>query len=343
MNQQLTERLTAALEALAIANNSQKPSRASIILREIAYIKEFDGDKNQLTQFIDTVGTHLSDITDVNTKREIWTGIYNNKITGRAKELLLNNNPTGWEEAKNLLKQYFRPACSYKEISRKISCIKVSSIYDLNFKIESLVKEINSFSTYEKDQKETKNTFYTLLINRIKQIVAGNLSREIKDMHDLHQIKEILYSYVGYDNQNLDREFTIQDRRNVPNTRQDSNFSPRNFNNVQNNYRYNNRQHSFVRPDSGNYRQNYTQQNSFRPQNQTSGQYRQNFAQNNFRTGQNQSSGQFRQPVFNISGQFRNATQQLEPMEVGQISHLGQAEETQYEEVHNIEPKFFLN
>lgn len=234
MEREVMERMSAALEALVALhagnqNNNIRPSRAVILMKEIAYIKEFNGDKNQLTQFINVVGTHLSAVDNAY-RAELWQAIYNSKITGKAKELLLNNPPQSWDEAKNLFKQHFRPACNYKDISRRISNLRVSSIDDLNCKLELIIQEINTFSTYETNAVESKKTFYTLLINRIKQLTSGNLSREIKDKFDLHEIKAILYTYIGYDYHNLDKDFMTHDRRPTQNTkpsRSDNNFSSR--------------------------------------------------------------------------------------------------------------------
>lgn len=341
MEREVMERMSAALEALVALhagnqNNNIRPSRAVILMKEIAYIKEFNGDKNQLTQFINVVGTHLSAVDNAY-RAELWQAIYNSKITGKAKELLLNNPPQSWDEAKNLFKQHFRPACNYKDISRRISNLRVSSIDDLNCKLELIIQEINTFSTYETNAVESKKTFYTLLINRIKQLTSGNLSREIKDKFDLHEIKAILYTYIGYDYHNLDKDFMTHDRRPTQNTkpsRSDNNFSSRNPQNKdsQNNY-YSN--------------QNQRHYNNNSHHRGGSDQYRHNYYSQPGRSGQHRNSGNFRQPAFNPSGQFRNAYRQPEPMEIGQVAHNNLRDREQAnirnEEVHNIEPEFFLN
>lgn len=315
MDAELTARLTAALEALANANRPSQ-SRASILIKEISYIKEFDGNKNHLTQFLNIVNNHLNSITDETTKEEVWLLIYNCKIVGKAKELLINNHPQNWQEAENLLKQHFRPTTNYKDIARRINSLRVNSVADLNCKIEEITLEINTFSTYQTNSAQTRDCFYTLLINQIKQIVTGNLSREIKDMFNLHSIKDVLYSYIGYDHHNIDKDYLCHDKKQLP-SKPKNPFTPNH--NTQNNY--NNHHYNRHRPNSTQFGQNN------------------NFPQQQFRTG----SGQVRQQVFNPSGQIRNSFQRPEPMEIGQLAHGNPPEIDKVEEVHNIDPAFFLN
>lgn len=355
MNEEMMNRLADVLEALA-APHTQRPSRIVYLMKEIQHIPTFEGKNETLSQFFASVETYLNSVEEP-LRAEIWQAIYNTKIIGRAKELLLNNRPEGWEATKVILKQHFRPICSYKDISRKICNIKVSSIQDLNEKIETITQEINQFATYESNPVEAKQTFYTLLINRIKQLVSGNLSREIKDLYNLHLIKDILYSYVGYDNNNIDREFISQDRRSIQNSNnnhQDSRNWRDNNNNNNNPFRQNNynSNQSFNRQNNKNFNNNFPRQNGnsfFNPNyiRQNNNNFRSN--NNNFNPNYNRqnnfnpnvhrqsTSDQYRQnvqPVFNPSGQIRNAVQNPTPMSVNQT-------ENREEEIHNLE--FFLN
>lgn len=326
MDAALVNRLTTALEALT---NISRPveSRAVQLLKEINHIKEYDGNRSNLTQFINVVSNQL-DVVDEQRKKDLWQLIYNTKIVGRAKELLLHNNPETWEQARELLKQHFRPIINHKDVTRRIVSLRVSSVFDLNCKIESIIQEINSFATYENNIVQTKESLYSLLVCQIKQIVSGNLSREIKDEFNLHKIKEILYSYVGYDHPNLDKKFLTFDKRQAFNSKPRHNAQTKHPHNAPNNHHQkanhdfpynNNRPNNYQRPNSDQLRQyRYPPQNN-RP-----------------------NSGQNRQPFFNPSGQIRNAHQQPEPMDVGQIAHQNSLEETRNEEVHNIDPEFFL-
>ena len=332
-NEEILNRLTTILETLTTAPQPSRQSRIVYLNKEIQHIPTFAGESGDLSQFIASVQTHLDGLREP-LRSETWQTIYNSKIIGKAKELLLNNRPDGWEATQKLLKQHFRPVCSYKEISRKIGNLKVSSIQELNEKIESLTQEINQFIVYEENPTEAKQTFYTLLTNKIKQVVSGNLSREIKELYSLHQIKEILYSYVGYDHNNLDREFLSQDRR-IQNSNQKSrnNWKETNHNPFRQNNNNFNSNHNPFRQNNNNFNSNFSRQynNNFRENN------------NNFNHSYNRqnyngpsTSGQHRgnnQPIFNPSGQIRNSTQNPIPMSVDQTESR--------EETNNLE--FFLN
>lgn len=341
MDNVLAQRLIAALENLA---NLQRPNRAETIIKQIAYIKEFSGDRKQLTQFLTTVGGHLSAI-DEESREEAWQVIYNIKITGAAKELLLNNRPENWESARNLLKQHFRPSTNYKDLSRRITQLKVCSISDLNSKIEYIIEEINTFATYESNTAETRQTFYALLVNRIKQIVSGNLSRDIRNLFDLHEVKEILYSYVGYDQDNLDRETLYQERKNY------NSQDYRKHHNKQDNRQKQSGNHGQYNSNFG--RPNRVESNQYRSSSGHFWQDRQNSRLNNFRDSgfrSNNNPTQHRQHSWNRSDQVRRSPPK--PMEIGTVTHRrsnqnrndpSPGSNSVNEEVHNIEPEFFMN
>lgn len=334
MDAALALRLTTALEALATTVQPAE-SRAVALLKEINYIKEFDGNRHNLTQFLNVVSNQLDNVTEQR-KKDLWQLIYNTKIVGRAKELLLHNNPGTWEEAKELLKQHFRPIVNYKDVTRRIVSLKVSSIFDLNHKIENIIQEINTFAIYENNVIQTRDSLYSLLVHQIKQIVSGNLSREIKDEFNLNKIKEILYTYVGYDHPNLDKNFMTFDKRQVQNHKPHDKNQTKHSNNLPNN------NHSNNHTNNNNQRQNH----NFPYRNNNPNQFhnsgpprRYQYPQQNNRP----NSGQIRQPVFNPSGQIRNAHQQPEPMDIEHVAYQDPLEDTQDEEVHNIDPEFFLN
>lgn len=172
----MEERLVAALEALA---GQQRVAQNPFVLtlKEIAHVKEFDGDKKQLTQFLQVVDALMTG-QDQQRKAELWQAIYNTKITGKAKELLLHNETARWEDAIHLLKQHFRPTCNHREITRKIGNLKVSSVQDLCYKIENILADINILATYEVNSVQVKQMLYHTLISKIKHISIGNLSRK---------------------------------------------------------------------------------------------------------------------------------------------------------------------
>lgn len=320
MDADLLQRLTTALESLTI-NHRTTESRAVALMKEIAYIKEFDGSRNHLTQFINVVSNHLEGVSG-QARKDLWQLIYNSKIVGRAKELLLHNNPESWEQARDLLKQHFRPVINYKEITRKITSLRVSSIFDLNNKIEGIIQDINSFSTYETNPCQTKDSLYSLLTCQIKQIVSGNLSRDIRNEFNIHKIKGILYSYVGYDYPNIDKDFLIGYRKEKPKY----NTFPKQINSP---------------PIEKFFSPNNIKPNHFNNNQRANSHQSRNYNNSHFNNRPN--SGQNRLPNFNPSGQIRNAYQRPEAMDIDHLTHRDPPQITQNEEVHNIDPEFFLN
>lgn len=303
----IEERLTAALEQIAAFQiSSQNP------YTEIKHIPEFDGNCKTLTQFLSIVETHLEGVA-ANRKTSVWNAIYNIKVTGKAKELILNNAVTTWEAAKILLTQHFRPILNIKDIIRKINLIKVNTISELCSKIENLICEINSYSVYEENKEQIKTMLYQTLISKVKELVTSNLSREIKNVFDIHMLKQILYTYIGFDdNLDLRNYHTNKQPKPKPTTSQSSPHSSSQA--VSNN----SDRHRNYQNDNGSerFRNNRNDSNRFRNQPP-------HF--NNYRNNQS----------FNPSGQFRNASQNPQPMEVDHI----QREETN----NNIEEQVFLN
>lgn len=299
----IEERLTAVLEQVVALQND---TRSIPPHKEILYIPEFCGDPHKLTQFLSIVETHLKGTAE-DRKPIIWTAITNLKITGKAKELMINNGVTTWEAAKHLLTQHFRPIIDIKDIIRKINGIKVSSVLELCQKLEDIISQINTYSLYEINRDEIKNMLYQTVMAKIKDLVKGSLARELRTVFDIHQTKEILFSYVGFD-ENLEiRHHPNHPKNNHP-------FKPKPnpppnpstpFERQQNPQIEKNR-----RFGSDRFRQHSSHSDSSRPQNNHN-------------------------HPFNPSGQFRNSPQNPQPMEVDNIH----TEETN----NNIEEQVFLN
>lgn len=292
----IEERLTTVLEAVVALQNTTRQIPPQ---KEVSYIPEFTGDPKQLTQFLSIVDTHLGE-TPANRKPSVWTSIRNLKISGKAKELLLNNTVTTWEEAKQLFTQHFRPTINLKDVIRKINGLKVSSILELHNKVEFLIGEINSYSVYETNRNDVKNMLYQTLIVKIKELATGNLARELKSVFDLHQTKEILFTYIGFDDNIENRYNPHNPKPNIPKHKPNPSVQPFNSSDQQRNPHHN----------SERFRQHPSHFERFR---NTSNQNR----------------------PFNPSGQFRNATQNPQPMEIDNIHQ----EETN----NNIEEQVFLN
>lgn len=295
----IEQRLTAALEQIAAISARNQHNRQPH--KEIQYIPEFSGEHQKLTHFISMVDTHL-ETTAEDQRALIWRTIYNVKITGRAKELLLNNTVTSWETARILLTQHFRPQFNVKDITRKINNLKVGSISELNVRIEQLIGDINALVLYETDRDNLKNMLYNSLTLKIKDLVTGSLSRELRNVYDIHRVKEILYTYIGFD-ENLENKYHSNPHKSNPLKQKP------------------NPPHHYPSDNSGKHKNFNQRQDQFR-----------NYGnQNNSNRIRNNYSH-----TFNPSGQFRNAAQNPQPMEIDQINEV---EETN----NNIEQQFFLN
>lgn len=197
-NNNIVDRLTTAVELLVSLQNRS----ANEIYRQINHIPEFSGEPKHLTHFVTIVDSHLRS-TQQDQQQNHWNAIFNCKIVGRAKELLLNNMTNDWAAAKLLLVQHFRPLFNLKDITKKINSLKVGSVVELCNKIELLLGDINSFVLYEEDRENLKNMLQFTLVLRIKELVTGNLAITIRAENNLHRIKQILYQYIGFDD-NID-------------------------------------------------------------------------------------------------------------------------------------------
>lgn len=283
------ERLTSVVEQLVLL---QTQNQANALIRDISYIPEYGGEPNRLTHFLSVVDTHLKNVSQEK-HDDTFKAIYNVKIVGRAKELLLNNAVTTWDQAKLLLTQHFRPLYNNKDIARKIYSIKVSTIAELCIQIENILSDINSFTMFEPNRNSLRSVLEATLVTKIKDIVCGNLARDLRAECDIHCIKNILYTYVGFD-ENLEKSLN-----------KNPNFHPH------------------PKP---------------KPQNQNPPNFRETHNQNGSNRFRNpfQQSDRFRnnRQTFNPSGQFRNAPQNPQPMDVDLL-------ETQ--EANNNIDQVFLN
>lgn len=300
----IEERLTAVLEevvALQTASRQMPPHK------EIAYIPEFCGEPQKLTQFLSIVETHM-EATAAERKPLIWTNIRNLRIGGKAKELILNNNVTTWEATKQLFTQHFRPIINLKEIIRRINGLKVSSILELCHRLENLVSEINSYAVYEADRNSVKNMLYQTLLVKIKELATGSLARDLKSIFDIHQTKEILFTYIGFDDNLEHRNYQHHPKPNPPKPKTNPPFQSGNSLDRQPNHRFGNDRPQ--RSYSDRFNQNSSYQDRSKPPN--------NYSR-----------------TFNPSGQFRNAVQNPQPMDVDNIH--------KEESNNNIEDQVFLN
>lgn len=125
-------------------------------MKELACIKEFDGNRRNLTPFITVVGTHL-EVVNVERKVGLWQIIYNANILGNT------NKPATWKTAQEFLKLHSSPGINHREICKRITNLKVSWIFYFNRKTQ-YVQTNQYFYFYEINPNQTS----TLLVNKIK-------------------------------------------------------------------------------------------------------------------------------------------------------------------------------
>lgn len=298
---------------------SASPATSGLPLyKSIAHIKAFGGARDELTQFLTCVDTHLADNPDTE-DAEVYKAIYNTKIVGEAKTLLYINGPKSWAETRKQLVQYFRPVIDINNVWYKINNLKVNSILDLCSNIELILKECHDYALYELNHVEIINSCKQLLIAKIKELTVGQLSREIRNKFDLSAIIDILRTYIPDSEWNLKKNY----RTSFVNR---SNSIPTENNRVcQNNNSHVTQAHNRTHNKSGQARH---------PFNTRSGQTK----QNNSRYGQErQNSAQ----VFNPSGQARNSRQNPQPMDVDYLTSSIEPScsgGTGSEEINNIDP-----
>lgn len=246
---------------MAIVARMPQPSHGSNVLREIQYLPENDGDSKSLMHFIVMVETHLQNTAGDH--RATWNIIQQVKVKGRAMDLLIISGVATWEQAKELFKQHYRPIINSADLTKEISTMKVSSIYDLTDKLEYILSRVNTYVVFCENQEQEKLLYYNIIINKIREVTIGNLAREIRNLYDIHEIKTILYSYIGYDNGNIKINET--------------NRTTSNQNNQYRNPRYNSsnnreRRQSYSSNPSGQRYSGNFRQNDIRHQNYNTGQ-----------------------------------------------------------------------
>ncbi|CAD7077901.1 unnamed protein product [Hermetia illucens] len=108
------------------------------------------------------------------------------------------------------LRSHFRPAKEWAVISKEITNIKVFTISQLVDKIQGIVNNVTECAAFSAESVEMANCLNSMLVVRIKELVAGSLAREISDLYSLESIRAVLYKYIGYDAYNLKKDRTSQ-------------------------------------------------------------------------------------------------------------------------------------
>lgn len=340
LREQQLEQLTNAVHQLQ-AREAARLDRERV-LREVAHMSTYTG-KGEVTinSFLKNVEYYLKDFTSEETKKFIIRTIYNEKIQGEAKEIIINiPDPENWETIKKQLKLRYRPDVEPADIYRNIHNIKISTVSELLLEVQRIkFKSDELINFYKGDNAIDLSNVDSLLVNMLKEICQGTLLEKIYEEKEIDTIFEIMlkrryedtcireeYRRTKYKSGNNNQQGNVGHSRNIirysgqNRQEQNTNNYPRNFTthsgqnryeqNVNNNYRNfatysgQNRQEQIM---SNNYNNNPRNNNNYRNpaqyNNRYSGQYQQ-FSNN---SGRNRNSEQFRQQ------------QNPEPMDIGNI------------------------
>ncbi|XP_037911885.1 uncharacterized protein LOC119652022 [Hermetia illucens] len=90
--------------------------------KRIRNIVPFRGEPGTLVSFIGTIDGVVSEFGG--RENEVYNIVYNEKITGAAKDFLAADFPVSWELCKQRLRSHFRPAKEWAVISKEITNIK---------------------------------------------------------------------------------------------------------------------------------------------------------------------------------------------------------------------------
>ncbi|CAD7081760.1 unnamed protein product [Hermetia illucens] len=191
-----------------LARQADNENQGVTIQKRIHNIVPFRGEPGTLVSFTGTIDGVVSEFGG--RENEVYNIVYNEKITGAAKDFLAADFPVSWELCKQRLRSHFRPAKEWAVISKEIANIKVFTLSQLVDKIQGIVNNVTECAAFSAESVEMANCLNSMLVVRIKELVAGSLAREISDLYSLESIRAVLYKYIGYDACNLKKDRTSQ-------------------------------------------------------------------------------------------------------------------------------------
>lgn len=330
--------LVALTQMLQLQQNNQAQNARNQIEKDLQYLQPFKGEKKTLPSFIDAVEATLQNYP--NDMALVFQLVLSRKIEGTAKNLLTVSPPNNWDECKTRLKQHYKSSKDQMTLTREITSLKVSSILDLDNKIRYCVEDIVEFVAFNDNSQVMKDIFCGMLVQRIKELVSGSLAYAIMNKFNLTEIRQIVNSFIGLDNSNLNLAYKNNSYFNKNNNKS--------FNKKNNNINFNNNHNnSHI---NRNYN-NYNNQNGLHRRSNNSNRFdSNNYNYNNDNNQSNQSSVQSRfnqrsgNPR-NNSGQYRpqqssSRQRQGEPMDIA-YSRNSNVTSNNINEVNNSE--FFMN
>lgn len=286
----------------------------SQIEKEIKYIHTFDGARGTLPGFISSVERVLADHEDQ--QDHVWQIIFNNKIQGAARNVLVAHPHENWEQSKQNLINHFRSSKNQLQLTTEISQIQVRNIKDLDTYVTKLVEDITEFAAFDINGAVMTEIFSGMLVQRIKEISSGTLAYTIMNICNLSDIRKILRNFISQDEGNIKINKAYQHPHNNVNFRH--NYNPNNYGSYPNNFSQNNRNNTFHYNNISRYQPRndnpvHRQIQSYNSNQAQNNNQNQNFNQNQNNNSQNQQHSQGTNPVRkNFQNQNYNGSQQTQ-------------------------------
>ena len=185
-----------------LTQQHQPTTVRSRIEKDLRLLPNFEGKPGTLPAFVTSAEKAIKDYEEEH-KESAFNVLYNEKITGAAKNYLATSPPATWDECKQKLKLHYRASKDQGQIAQQIYSLKVSSIIELVESIRLLVNDVAEFAMFSENQIEVTDQLCSLLVLKIKELTAGALVAELYNQYRLEPIREILNKYIGQDYYNL--------------------------------------------------------------------------------------------------------------------------------------------
>ncbi|XP_037906167.1 uncharacterized protein DDB_G0289975-like [Hermetia illucens] len=337
------EQLAAAFEQLRQQQNAQNQAQIyngrTKVLKELKYMSNFSGNGEiKINAFINTMEHYLNGISDFETRRTAIRTIFFDKITGEAKESIINIRETdNWDLIKDKLKLRFRPEMEPAEIFRRIHTIRANTVGELILEIQKLKIKGDELLTYYSGENHIDlNTFEIILANKVKEITQGVLLDKILHENDIDEIIKIMQSR-NFEDLCIRKEFKKFDKVNKYNAKSNGKQSgyQKNERNYTTNQQTNDTDNTeqYRRHSDNNHR---TRRNSYTFNTNSNQSGQSNNQNNNFR---NNNSTQSRRRNFSSRQTRQNSDsrrQREEPMEVDNVQSQTNNNEVSHEHQQNF-------
>lgn len=179
----------------------QSTSLRNKIERDLKYLPPFNGESKMLPAFINSVDRVM---VDYDSQKDLtFQIVFDLKIQGDAKNYLQLNRPADWDICKQRLKQHFKSSKDQMQLTRDITSLRVSSIFDLSNKVKAIINYVTEFCAFDDNGVVMRDIFSGMLIQRIKQLASGTFAYAIRNKISLASAEATIHEFIGMDEGNL--------------------------------------------------------------------------------------------------------------------------------------------